>query len=300
MDEQAALAERFEQHRKHLRGVATRILGSAAEADDAVQETWVRFSRSDTSDVENLAGWLTTVVSRVCLTMLEGRHRHAELPLVDEGPEPDNQRDADSDPEQAVVLADTVGLALLVVLDSLSPSERVAFVLHDIFGLSFSDIASILDRSPAATRQMASRARRRVRGQQPSGAPDRMRQAELVAVFLDAARRGDMDALVAVLDPDLELRPDRTAVSWGAPAGRGATEGAAFLRRARGALAALVDGEPGAVWIDGGQLRVVFSFTVGGDSITAVDLIADPDRITQIDLVVLDDPDADGSTRQPG
>jgi RNA polymerase sigma factor (sigma-70 family) len=289
MDEGTPTTDRFEEHRRHLRAVATRILGSSAEADDAVQEAWIRFSRADTSTVDNLGGWLTTVVSRVCLNMLQARRSRPGLSVVADTPEGVEDPQAGSDPEEEAVLADSIGLALMVVLDTLSPSERVAFVLHDIFGLSFDEIAPVVDRTPAAARQLASRARRRVQGREPSGEADRIRQAELVGAFLGAARRGDFEGLLTVLDPDVELRVDETAVSLGASAMRGSSAVATFLRRSRGALAALIEGEPGAVWMPEGQLKVAFLFSVGVDSITAVELVADPDRLGRTDLVVLDE-----------
>jgi RNA polymerase sigma factor (sigma-70 family) len=257
-----------------------------SEAEDAVQETWFRFSRSDRSSIENLSGWLTTVCSRICLNMLEARRRRPEpagrdVPEIEADPEPS------SDPEQEAVLADSIGYALLVILDTLSPAERVALVLHDMFGVPFEEIGSIIGRKPVATRQLASRARRRVRSRNEPWNADPARHSALVHAFLAAARNGDLDQLVAVLAPDVVLRADETAVKLGAaPETRGAPEVAAFASRARGAVAALVDGVPAAVWMPGGIPRVVFSITTSLDKITQIDLIADPDRLGQIDLQV--------------
>ncbi len=276
----------FEEHRGRLRAVAYRILGSPSEADDAVQEAWLRFNRSDTSGVDNLGAWLTTVVSRVCLDMLQARRSRpavaADFP--EEAVEP-----GESDPESEALLADSIGLALLVVLDTLAPAERVAFVLHDVFAIPFDQIAPIVDRSTPATRQLASRARARVQRRDAPGQSDRLRQAALVDAFLAAARGGDFDALLEVLDPDVVLRADETAVELGAAAeARGAEPVAEFSRFARGARRALVAGAAAAAWVPGGQLRVVYDFTVAGDRIAAIDLVADPDRLATLDLVVLD------------
>jgi RNA polymerase sigma-70 factor (ECF subfamily) len=290
MDEKDWLAERFEGYRPRLRAVAYRMLGSTSEAEDAVQEAWVRFSRSDTSDVENLGSWLTTVVSRVCLNMLRARRSRPETPTGGNLPEPARPLPA-SDPEAETVLADSVGLALLVVLDKLTPAERVAFVLHDMFAIPFEDIAPILGRSNDATRQLASRARRRVQGQGASSTAEGPRHAELVHAFLAAARAGNFSELLAVLDPDVVLRADDAAVALGAPTtARGAAEVGAFLRRARGARAALIDGVAGAVWMPVDRPHVLFRFATNGQSITAVELIADPDDIEGLDLVVIDGP----------
>src|SRR5262245_19175213 len=282
------LAESFEQHRGRLRSIAYRILGSSNDADDAVQEAWIRFSRSGTSDVDNLGAWLNTVVSRVCLNMLQVR-RSRPQPAADPDrlPEP-IAAPGESDPEYEALLADSVGLALLVVLDTLTPAERVAFVLHDVFAIPFDQIAPILDRSTPATRQLASRARARVQEPTTTRQADRLRQATLVDAFLAAARDGDFQALLAVLDPDVVLRADTAAVELGAaPETRGAEPVAAFSRFARGAKRALLDGAAAAVWMPGGRLRVVYSFTVSGDRITAIDLIADPDRLGRLDLEIM-------------
>jgi RNA polymerase sigma factor (sigma-70 family) len=284
MDERDWLAARFEEHRARLRTVAARVLGSTNQADDAVQEAWLRFSRSDTSGVENLGSWLTTVVSRICLNMLQARASRPESAFGLRPPE-SAATGAGSDPEDEALLADSVGLALLVVLDSLSPPERVALVLHDMFGVSFAEIAPILGRNTAAARQLASRARRRLR----AGTVDDVRahQAELVEAFLAASRRGDFAALVALLDPDVVLRADATAVGLGiAPELRGAAAVLPFARRAGGAEAALVDGRPGAVWMPDGRPRVVFHFAIEGQRITAVELVADQQRLDDLDLTL--------------
>jgi RNA polymerase sigma-70 factor (ECF subfamily) len=297
MSQDEWLAERFEQYRPRLGAVAYRMLGSRAEADDAVQDTWLRFSRTDTAGVENLGSWLSTVVSRVCLNMLQARQARPESPLGGQLPEPATDR-AETDPEYEAVLADSVGLALVVVLDTLAPAERVAFVLHDMFGVPFEEIAPIVGRSTPATRQLASRARRRVRGQQAAdgdrargpepGDGDRARQARLVDAFFAAARQGDFAALLAVLDPDVVVRADEAAVAMGAPAqiAGAANVVAAYAGRARGATLALVDGAAGAVWRRGGKPRVVFRFVVGDGKITGIELIGDPARLEEIDLVV--------------
>jgi RNA polymerase sigma factor (sigma-70 family) len=280
------LAERFEEHRSRLRAVAYRILGSTSDADDAVQEAWIRFSRSDTTAIDNLGSWLSTVVSRVCLNMLQARRSRPQPARDPELPEPRSES-PEEDPEQEALLADSVGMALMVVLDRLSPAERVAFVLHDVFAIPFDDIAPVLDRSTAATRQLASRARARVRSQEATLQAERRRQAELVDAFLAAARHGDFEALLALLDPDVILRADERAVAMGAPREtRGAQPVGAFARRARGATPALLDGAPAAVWIQRGELRVVYRFTTNAEHITAIELVADPERIEQLDLIV--------------
>src|SRR5437763_2844872 len=295
MDEHDWLAQRFEEHRTHLRAVAYRLLGSPSEAEDAVQDAWLRLSRADRSDVENLGGWLTTVVARVCLNKLQARTSRREEPLDAHRPEPIVREAEGTDPEHEVLLADAVGTALLVVLDTLAPAERLAFVLHDVFAVSFEEIAALVDRSPAAARQLASRARRRVQGAETTPDADRSRQRTLVDAFLAAARGGDFQALLALVDPGIGGRADPAAVQlgaaqWGAAQEvRGATDVAAtFARlRARAARPALVDGVAGAVWAPGGQPRVVFSFTMAGGKIVAIDLIADPVRISQLDLAIL-------------
>jgi RNA polymerase sigma-70 factor, ECF subfamily len=281
------LAEQFETHRTHLRTVAYRMLGSLSEADDAVQDTWLRLHRCDTSSVENLGGWLTTIVARVCLDMLRSRKSRREQPL-------DAHRSDPIDgvhPEDEALLADSVGLALLVVLDTLAPAERLAFVLHDMFAVPFDEIAAIVDRSPAAARQLASRARRRVQGATTVPDGDVVLQREVVKAFLAASRSGDFDALLAVLDPEVVLRADRTAVRAGASSevrGAAAVAGT-FSGRAQTATLALVDGSPGAVWALRGRPRVVFSFAVTAGKIVAIDLLADSERLAQLSLDILKD-----------
>ena len=267
------------------------MLGSASEAEDAVQEAWLRLSRSETGGIENLAGWLTTVVARVCLDMLRSRRPQLEEALSTRVSEPIARREDGSDPEQEALLADSVGLALLVVLETLAPAERVAFVLHDMFDLPFDEIAPIVGRSPAAARQLASRARRRVRGAGAAPEADRGRQRELVDAFLAASRGGDFGALLAVLDPGVVLRADAAAVQAGAA---GEVRGAAavaetFAGRVRFAQAALVDGAAGAVWAPGGRPRVVFRFTIAGGKIVEIELLSEPASLAQLDLVILDE-----------
>jgi RNA polymerase sigma-70 factor, ECF subfamily len=289
VDESDNLTECFEAHRTRLTAIAYRILGSSNEADDAVQEAWLRFSRVDTSGVDNLGNWLTTVVSRVCLNMLQARKSRPQPPADPEVSEL-TAVSGDLDPEYQAVLSDSVGLALLVVLDTLTPAERVAFVLHDIFAIPFDEIGRILGRSPAATRQLASRARARVQEGDAGGTPDPGRQAALVDAFLAAARTGDFDALLALLDPDVVLRADEQAVELGAVAEtRGRERVAEFSRFARGGTRALLDGAAALVWMPGGRLRVVWSFTTSADRITAIELIADPDRLPELDLVIAED-----------
>ena len=289
MDDQEWLAQGFEANRAHLRAVAYRMLGSPSEADDAVQEAWLRLSRSDTGGIENLGGWLTTVVARVCLNMLSARSSRREEPLGVHLPDPAGGPEDGIDPEQEALLADSVGPALLVVLDALTPAERLAFVLHDLFAVPFDEIAAILGRSPAATRQLASRARRRVQGSAPDPAADRRRQRAVVDAFLAASRGGDFEALVALLDPDVVLRADPAAVQAGAAGElRGAQAVAGtFSGRARFARPALVDGAAGAVWAPGGRPRVVFGFTIAGGRIVEIEVLADPERLRQLDLEIL-------------
>jgi RNA polymerase sigma factor (sigma-70 family) len=301
MDDQTWPTDTFERYRSHLRAVAYRMLGSVSEADDAVQEAWLRLRRADTSDVDNLGGWLTTVVSRVCLDMLRSRTSRREEPLVDVAPDVSAGSGGRSDPETEAVLADAVGPALLVVLDSLTPPERLAFVLHDMFGVPFDEIAPIVDRSPAAARQLASRARRRVRGADaPTDAADPDRRHEVVDAFLAAARDGDFDELLVLLDPDVVLRADAAAVeastaaqAQGAPTlsrlVRGAPQVAsAFAGRARTARPALVDGAPGAVWAPDGRPRAVWHFTIVDGRIVGIELVADPDHVGRIEVTLLD------------
>jgi RNA polymerase sigma factor (sigma-70 family) len=285
------LAERFEGHRAHLRAVAYRMLGSASEADDAVQEAWLRLDRADTSDVQNLGGWLTTVVARVCLDMLRARRSRREEPHGAQPPEPTLGGEGGIDPEREALLADSIGPALLVVLDTLAPAERLAFVLHDMFAVPFDEIAAILGRSPNAAKMLASRARRRVQGAAAVPDADLARQRAVVDAFLAASRGGDFEALLAVLDPEVVLRADGAAVGAGASRevrGAAAVAGA-FSGRARFARPALVNGAVGAVWAPGGRPRVVFGFTIAGGKVVGIELLADPERLRGLDLVVLDD-----------
>src|SRR6266702_6340057 len=291
MNEHNWLAEQFEAERPHLRAVAYRMLGSLSEADDAVQESWLHLSRSNTSVVENLGGWLTTAVARICLDMLRSRNSRREESLEASVPEPIMSREGGIDPEQEALLADSVGLALLVVLDTLTPAERLAFVLHDIFAMPFDEIAPIVERSPTATRQLASRARRRVRGATTVKDPDLTYQREVVDAFLTASREGSFDALLAVLDPDVVFRADRTAVSAGAS---GEVRGAPFVarqfsERAQGARPALVNGAVGVVVARHGRLFLVLSLTIRHGQIVEIDAVADPAHLRQLRLSVLDD-----------
>ncbi len=293
MDENEWLAERFEEHRTRLRAVAYRMLGSTGEADDAVQEAWLRLSRTDSSSVENLPAWLTTVVARVCLNMLRSRETRREDSLETQSAERLGAGEGVADPEQEAMLADSVGLALLVVLDTLTPAERLAFVLHDMFDLPFDEIAGIVDRSPAAARQLASRARRRVRGAAPVPRPDLTRQRRVVDAYLAATREGDFEGLVKLLDPDVVLRADSAAMPHGTPVlMRGAqavAEGAmASSARARFTQPALVDGAVGLVMAPRGRLFLVLGFKMAGDKITEIDVIANPERLEKLDLAVLD------------
>jgi RNA polymerase sigma-70 factor (ECF subfamily) len=290
MDERDWLTEQFEANRSHLRAVAYRVLGSPSEADDAVQEAWLRLSRSDPSGIQNLGGWLTTVVARVCLDMLRSRNVRREEPLDAHLPEPIVSETAGTNPEHEALLADAVGPALLVVLDTLAPAERLAFVLHDVFAVSFDEIAPIVGRSPTATRQLASRARRRVRGQSAAldADVDLTRQRSVVDAFLAASRAGDFAALLALLDPEVVLRADDAGVAVGAWSGvRGAQDVAGRFAGVRGARAALMSGAVGAVWAPGGQPRVAFVFTITDGKIVAIDFIADPERLRQLDPVIV-------------
>lgn len=286
--------EQFEEHRARLRSVAYRMLGSLTEADDAVQETWIRFDRTDTADVENLPGWLTTVVSRVSLNILRSRRTRRE----DHMPDIILDRPGATDPEHEALLADSVGVALLVVLDTLNAAERLAFVLHDIFAVPFDEIAPIIERSPEAARQLASRARRRIQGEPTVPDVDVARQREVVDAFLVASRQGDFDALLAVLDPDVVVRADQGAVPAGAngpvvPSGpvRGAANVArrAMMFAQIGLLThpALVNGVAGAVTTRDGVAFSVGAFTVRGGKIVALDILADPDRLRTLDLTIL-------------
>jgi RNA polymerase sigma factor (sigma-70 family) len=294
MAERDWLTEQFEANRGHLRAVAHRMLGSQAEAEDAVQEAWLRLNRADTSEVENLAGWLTTVVARVSLDMLRTRKSRREEAVGEFLPEAIERGEEGGSPEYDAEMADAVGPALLVVLDTLAPGERLAFVLHDLFGVPFDEIAVILGRSSDAARQLASRARRRVRGASPGQEADRERQREVVNAFLAASRKGDFEALLTVLDPDVVVRADATAVKMGAaPEVRGATAVLnTFLGRAVGARPAIINGVAGAAWAPGGQIRAVLSFTVANGKVTAIDLVADRERLDQLDVELL--PRADG------
>lgn len=283
------LAERFEQQRGRLRTLAYRMLGSTGEAEEAVQEAWIRLSRADSDSIENLSAWLTTVVSRVCLNVLQARRAHPEVPLEAQLAEQQADDHADSDPAREALLADSIGLALLVVLDRLSPAERVAFVLHDMFGVAFEEIAPIVGRNATSARQLASRARRRVQGGDVEADAGRLEQARLVEAFMAAARHGEFDRLLSLLDPDVTLHADQTAVAMGAPAhARGASEVAGFMRRARGAQPALLDGMAALVWMPGGELRVVHRLLASEGRITAIELIADPARLASLDLSVLE------------
>ena len=282
------LAEQFEQHRAHLRAVAYRMLGSASEADDAVQESWIRLGRTDVSDVQNLRGWLTTVVARVCLDMLRTRASRREDSLDTHLPDPVITR-ADEDPESRAALADSVGLALLVVLEKLEPAERLALVLHDVFGMTFEEIAPIVDRSAAATRQLASRARRQVRGQAPASDADLRTQRRVVDAFLAAVQKGDFEALVAVLDPDIVLRADGGAVKGMSRLVRGAeavmAQAASFSKVALSNQVVLVNGSIGLLTrLPDGRLFSVIGFTIAGGKVVEMDILADPDRLSRLDL----------------
>ena len=292
MDEHEWLAERFEENRGHLRAVAYRMLGSLVEVDDAVQEAWLRLSRSDSRSIENLGGWLTTVVARVCLDMLRSRKSRREEPLDVHVPEPIVSREDAINPEHEALLADSVGLALLVVMETLAPDERLAFVLHDMFGVPFDEIASIVGRSSAAARQLASRARRRVQGAAPIPDVDLTQQRKVVDAFLTAVRGGDFEALLAVLDPDVVLRSDHI------PAGlkeiRGARtvaeQAVMFSRLAESVQPVLVNGAAGIVsWLPGGQPFSVMAFNVRGSRIVEIDVLRDRDRLSRLDLTVLHD-----------
>ncbi|MCF3946322.1 sigma-70 family RNA polymerase sigma factor [Acidiphilium iwatense] len=282
-------AELFETHGSRLLAVAYRMLGSAGDAEDAVQETWLRLNRAGPGGVENPGGWLTTVIARVCLDMLRARKSRREEPMDARVPEPVTERR--DDPDHDLLLADSVGVALLVVLGRLAPAERVAFVLHDMFDLPFDQIAAIVGRSPEAARQLASRARRRVRGAQAAEDVDRARQRAIVDAFLAAARAGDFAALLAVLDPDVAFRADPVAVRMGgAPEIHGAEAVAkTFKRRAQGARPILVDGAVGLLVAPGGWLRVLLRMTIRGDRIARIEAIADPERLGRIGLTVLGD-----------
>jgi len=288
------LAERFEENRGRLRAVAFRMLGSLGEAEDAVQEAWLRLSRSDAGNIENLNAWLTTVVARVCLDVLRSRKSRGEESLGAQLQEPTGKKGAGSDPEQEAMLADSVGLALLVVLDRMAPAERVAFVLHDLFGLSFEEIATIVERSPAATRQLASRARRRMQGVAKPPSASLSQQREVIDAFLTALRAGDVEGLMAVLDPDLVVRVDGAAARPGVPqevhgAQNWAKGAVAFARFIRPASVCLVDGALGAVLAPGGRLARVLRFTMKDGKIAQIEIFADPARLELLELAVLPD-----------
>ncbi|WP_328475240.1 sigma-70 family RNA polymerase sigma factor [Actinoplanes sp. NBC_00393] len=287
------LAVQFQGHRPHLKAVAYRMLGSLTDAEDAVQEAWLRLARTGAGDIDNLAGWLTTVVGRVCLDMLRARKARREEPLEDRLPDPVVGRETGADPEQQALLADSVGLALLVVLESLTPAERLAFVLHDMFGLPFEQIAPIVDRTPSAAKKLASRARRRVRGATPSPDPDLTGQRRVVDAFLSAARGGDFDALLSILDPDVVLRADGGALTGGMRILRGAAlvagQMATFQRMATASHTrpALINGLAGLVNTIDGRLISVMSFTVAAGRIAEIDILSDPARLAELDLTGL-------------
>jgi RNA polymerase sigma factor (sigma-70 family) len=285
MDEKKFLAEQFEANRARLRAVAYRMLGSTSEVDDAVQETWLRLNRSDTQAVENLGGWLTTVVARICLDMLRSRRSRREEPMGPHVPEPV----ADDTHGRDAEMADSVGAALLVVLETLAPAERLAFVLHDMFAVPFEEIAPIVSRTPSAARQLASRARRRVQGTPPAPDADFGRQKNIVDAFLQASREGDFEGLLAVLDPDVVVRADQAAQRLGSLAEiRGATAVAEFFKgRAQAAKPALVDGAPALAVIFGGQLRIVVRLTIRGERISALDAVADAEQIGELNVTLL-------------
>ncbi|MFG2374051.1 RNA polymerase sigma factor SigJ [Streptomyces sp. NPDC048504] len=296
MNDEDLLADRFEEHRGRLRAVAYRMLGSLPEAEDAVQETWLKLSRTDADDIRNLGGWLTTVVGRVCLDLLRSRSSRREDPM-DEAftetfvPDPLLRPLTELDPEEEVLHADSVGLALLVVLETLEPAERLAFVLHDMFAVPFDDIAPIVERGSAATRQLASRARRRVQGASPSTDPDLARRREIVEAFLTAAREGDFDALVALLHPDVALRADSGALVRGAAASKAmrgaravAEQALMFAPFARHARLALVNGSVGVVNAPEGQVLSVMGVTVADGRITEMFILSDPDRLARLDV----------------
>ena len=296
MDEQEFLLQRFEEHRVHLRSVAYRMLGSLSEADDALQESWMRLNRTDTSDVENLGGWLTTVTARICLNMLRSRGRRKVDVLEDPPLDAFASADDGADPETEAVLADSVGLAMLVVLETLTPAERLAFVLHDMFALPFDEIAPVVGRTPTAARQLASRARNRVQGHPSVPATDLARQRQVVEAFLAAARNGDFDALIAVLDPDLIARRDvRGRIQTVRGAAVFAGQALTFPQRTRFAQPALINGSVGFVVAPRGRLTMAFVFTIAADRITEIDLISDPARLRALDIGVLNS----RTSRQP-
>jgi RNA polymerase sigma-70 factor (ECF subfamily) len=293
MDEKDQLAARFEEHRTRLEAVAYRMLGSAAEADDAVQETWQRLNRVDAREIENLGGWLTTVIGRVCLNLLRTRRTRREEPMETYVPDPIVTREDSIDPEHEVQLADSVGLALLVVLETLAPAERLAFVLHDMFSVPFDEIATIVDRSPTATRQLASRARRRVKGAPTVPDADLTRQREVVDAFFAAARKGDFEALVSVLDPDIVLRSDggvrRPAATILARGPEAVASRALMFASPNAVLVpALVNGAAGVMVVAAGRVVSIMGFTVVDARVVAIEALADPDRLGGLDLPALD------------
>ncbi len=291
MDEQDWLAARFEENRGHLRGVAYRMLGSLAEADDAVQEAWLRLDRSGRGGIENFRGWLTTVVARVCLDMLRSRNSRREEPQDEQKPGQMADREAGIDPEREALLAESVGLALLVVLDRLEPAERLAFVLHDMFALPFEEIAEIVGRSPTAARQLASRARRRVHGAAPAPDAEVAGQKEVVDAFLAAMRRGDFEGLLAVLDPDVVVRGGGAGAAGVAREIHGARDWArgalTFSQRARHMQTALLDGQVGIVLAPGGRLVSAVRFTVRDGKIVEAEVIANRERLAGLDITIL-------------
>jgi RNA polymerase sigma-70 factor (ECF subfamily) len=301
MDDKHWLAERFEENRGHLRAVAYRMLGSRTEADDAVQEVWLRLNRTNADEIANFGGWLTTVVARVCLDMLRSRKSRREDALDVEAADTVADQGSGSYPEDDVLLADSIGMALLVVLETLAPAERVAFVLHDMFDLAFEEIAPIVNRSPAAARQLASRARRRVQGTASDADADRSRHREVVDAFLAASRGGDFGALLALLDPNVVLHADAAAVqasearqSKGAPKLAPQIRGAqavagTFSGRAGVAQPALIDGGVGAVWAPGGRPRAVFGFTIVEGKIVEIEMLFEPSSVDELDVVLLND-----------
>jgi RNA polymerase sigma-70 factor (ECF subfamily) len=287
------LADQFEEHRAHLRAVAYRMLGSASEAEDAVQEAWIRLSRTDISGVENLRGWLTTVVARLCLDMLRTRTSRREDPLDVHVPDPIITRASDEGPEGDAMLAESVGLALLVVLEKLEPAERLAFVLHDVFGMAFEEIAPIVDRSVVATRQLASRARRRVQGQAPTPDADLRKQRRVVNAFLAAVQIGDFEGLVAVLDPEIVLRADGGAAKGMSRVVRGTqavvAQAAAFSKLGLSSQVVLVNGTIGVVSrLPNGRVLSVIGFTISGGKVVEMDILADPDRLARLDLSAIE------------
>lgn len=289
INQDIALAERFEEHRPRLRAVAYRMLGSLSEAEDAVQETWLRLARTGDDEIDNLAAWLTTVIARVCLNVLRGRRTRREEPLEFHLPDPVVEPEGRTDPEHEAMLADAVGMALVVVLDTLLPAERLAFVLHDMFAVPFDDIAAMLERSPEATRQLASRARRKVRDTAPRPDPDLHRQREAVDAFFAAAHDGDFDRLLTVLDTDAVLRvdggtarPGRIRVLQGAATIAGQAKGAAKLTQYLRPV--LVNGAAGGIVIARGRVLAVIGFTVVDGRIVAIDILNDLDRLAALDL----------------